>query len=349
MADVQHHPIDEHGGRLRRAAKRYGIPYEQWLDLSTGISPHGWAVGAIPPQVWQRLPEEDDGLEQAMQAYFGTSDVLPVAGSQTVIQALPRLRSPGRVAVLSPAYAEHAKAWQAAGHTVVALVAADVDPVLPSLDVLVVVNPNNPTGETQEPARLRAWHAQLSRRGGWLVVDEAFADAQPSTRVVGHAERNLVVLRSLGKFWGLAGLRVGFVLAAPELLALIGAWLGPWQVSHPGRWIATQALTDHRWIETTRSRLRHDSARLTALLGAHDLPATGFCPLFRWVPTREPLPLYDAFARRGILIRAFPEHGGVRLGLPGCEKQWSRLADALPSIVRDLDRPLAQLPEQRAR
>ena len=161
----------EHGGRLRAAAQRYGIPLEDWLDLSTGIAPYGWELPAVPRSAWTRLPETDDGLEQAARDYYGAVSLLPVAGSQAAIQALPRLRGHSRVGILAPTYAEHAAAWRREGHCVTKLSEGAVHRALPQLDVLLLVNPNNPTGRLVEPARLLDWHEELAERGGWLVVD----------------------------------------------------------------------------------------------------------------------------------------------------------------------------------
>lgn len=166
----------EHGGRLRKAALQYGVPEADWLDLSSGLAPWPWPIPEIPLRAWARLPETDDGLEQAACEYYGATQVLPVPGSQAAIQLLPRLRRAGKVGVLSPCYAEHAEAWRRAGYIVREVLEQEVDFFLDSLDVLVVVNPNNPTGLSLPPQRLLDWHARLAERGGWLVVDEAFMD-----------------------------------------------------------------------------------------------------------------------------------------------------------------------------
>jgi cobalamin biosynthesis protein CobC len=346
MTDPRLLALTAHGGCLQRAAALYEIPLPQWMDLSTGINPHGWTVGAIPQTVFARLPEEEDGLTAVMRGYFGislgisfgTCDVLAVAGSQSAIQALPWMRERGRVAVRVPTYSEHATAWRKAGHDVVAIDMssdehAEVDSLLDEVDVLVVVNPNNPTGETLPADLLLQWHERLSRRGGWLVVDEAFVDADPSASVARHAGKHLIVLRSLGKFWGLAGVRMGFVLAEGALLDRLRERLGPWQVNNPARWIARAALTDEAWMTKARIRLHEDGARLHVLLAAHGLLSRGGCPLFRWIPTQNVALLFDAFARRGILIRALPHAGGVRLGLPGPEVEWTRLEAVLGDVM----------------
>ena len=209
----------EHGGGLRVAAEQYGIPLSDWLDLSTGINPQGWPVTPVPGTVWQRLPEADDGLEAAAAAYYGAESLLPVAGSQAAIQALPRLRALGRIGVLSPSYAEHAHAWRRAGHQVELLSADRLDTAIAQLDTLVLAHPNNPTGVRFPVDALLDWRARLAARGGWLVVDEAFMDATPEDSLAGQTGLpGLIVLRSLGKFFGLAGARVGFALAEPALL-----------------------------------------------------------------------------------------------------------------------------------
>lgn len=222
----------EHGGRLRKAALQYGIAEADWLDLSSGLAPWPFPIPEIPLRAWARLPETDDGLEQAACEYYGATHVLPVAGSQAAIQLLPRLRRTGKVGVLSPCYAEHAEAWRRAGYIVREVLEQEVDFFLESLDVLVVVNPNNPTGLSLTPQRLLDWHARLAQRGGWLVVDEAFMDITPQLSLASQAHQvGLIVLRSFGKFFGLAGVRLGFVLAERNLLKLLAEQVGPWAVS----------------------------------------------------------------------------------------------------------------------
>jgi cobalamin biosynthetic protein CobC len=321
----------EHGGRLLAAARAYGIPAADWLDLSTGVNPHGWPVPVVPAEVWRRLPEDDDELVDAARRYYGVPHILPVAGSQAAIMALPGLHRPGRVGMLQPSYAEHAHAWRRHGHEVLPWTQ---DRGVAGLDALVLVQPNNPTGAHFTVEQLLRWHAELAARGGWLLIDEAFVDAVPETSVLPHCPRpGLIVLRGLGKFFGLAGARVGFVLAEQALLDALHETLGPWTLPGPSRWIARQALADREWQTAMRGRLHAASARLAELLAAHGLRPDGGTALFQWLATPQAEAIQHALGRRGILIRRFAEPASLRFGLPGAESEWQRLADALAEIA----------------
>lgn len=316
--------MPEHGGRLRAASRQWNIPLEAWLDLSTGIAPWPYPVAPIPVTAWQRLPEDDDGLEAAARACYGAAHVLPVAGSQAAIQALPRLYPPGRVALPHPLYAEHGAAWRAAGHTLVGRDAA--------CEVAVLCNPNNPDGQCHSSDFLRTRLPPLRL----LLVDEAFMDATPDGSLAALAgtpgAENLVVLRSLGKFFGLAGARVGFALGAPELLGRLAALLGPWSVAHPARHLAQVALADTAWQARQRQRLQAASARLARLLCTAGLDASRGTACFRYVETAQAPAWQAALARRGILVRRFEQPAALRVGLPADATQWSRLTRALQEI-----------------
>ncbi|HSI94456.1 MAG TPA: threonine-phosphate decarboxylase CobD [Methylophilaceae bacterium] len=317
----------EHGGKLAAAAREHGIPLDKWVDLSTGIHPVGYPVPPIPPECWLRLPEEEDGLMPTAADYYATRNLLPCAGSQAAIQALPLLRASSRVGVLSPTYAEHAHAWRQAGHAVE--IQADYEPG--NLDVLVLANPNNPTGRLVPAATLLEWHAELASRGGWLVVDEAFMDATPEFTLSAHAGLpGLIILRSLGKFFGLAGIRAGFVLAWPELLVSLQERLGPWSVAHPTRWVAQQALANHAWQAEQRIWLVQQSQQLAELLTRHDLAPGGGTALFQWVKNPNAENIHHQLARLGILTRLFTETSSLRFGLPADERAWTKLDYLLP-------------------
>ena len=326
----------EHGGRLRKAAREYGIAEADWLDLSSGLAPWPFAVPDIPLRAWARLPETDDGLEQAACDYYGAAQVLPVAGSQMAIQLLPRLRRIGKVGVLSPCYAEHAEAWRRSGYIVREVLEQEVDFFLDSLDVLVVVNPNNPTGLSLDPSRLLDWHAKLAQRGGWLVVDEAFMDNTPNLSLAPFADQvGLIVLRSFGKFFGLAGVRLGFVLAERRLLKLLAEQVGPWAVSGPTRVVGQACLLDTEGHTRQRLRTEVASERLARLLAQQGFAPHGGCALFQWLITERAEAMHEFMARRGILLRLFTHNSSLRFGLPADEADWARLAQAFEAYAKE--------------
>jgi len=333
-------PPIRHGGNLLAAVHRYGRAEADWLDLSTGIHPDGYPVPALPASAWQRLPQDGDGLAELAAQAFGAPQALPVAGSQAAIRTLPGLLRPGRVGIAALGYSEYAPAFAAAGHTVVSLDEADFAraDLADALDHLVVVNPNNPTARLLPPATLLRWHAALAGRGGTLLVDEAFIDCLPAASVAAHSgTEGLVVLRSIGKFYGLAGIRCGFVLAHQPLLDALHERLGHWTVSGPARAVARHALADRQWQEANRAQLRLSGARLGTLLARHGLTAVVH-PLFCWVPHAEALALHEALARDGIWTRYFEAAGGclpgLRLGLPPDRPEsWQRLDAALAALA----------------
>lgn len=325
-----------HGGNLHEAAKRYGIPYAQWLDLSTGINPHGYPVPPVPADAWRRLPDDGDDFSTCAARYYGAPDaahVLPVAGSQAAIRALPTLLPRARVGIAPLTYGEYAPAFERAGHEVVPL---DVDREnLPdALTHVIVANPNNPTAAHLSAARLLQWHAQLRTRGGTLLVDEAFADTMPSASLAAstHCE-GLIVLRSPGKFFGLAGVRAGFVLGAPALLDALNHALGAWTVSGPARHAVKAAFADDAWQRQMRIRLDADSARLARLLHAQGFNTRG-TPLFAWTVDPRAAALHDALARRGVWTRLFTSSESVRFGLPASEAEWTRFDETLRGAVQ---------------
>ena len=323
----------EHGGRLRAAAGEFGIALSDWLDLSTGIAPYGFDLPAIPAETWMRLPETDDALASAARDYYRAESLLPVAGSQAAIQVLPQLRRPSQVGIVSPCYGEHAQAWRREGHRLVEFSEGGIPRVLDHLDVLVVVNPNNPTGRLMAPGRLLDWHAQLSSRGGWLIVDEAFIDPSPAQSLAMHSPLpGLIVLRSFGKFFAMAGARLGFVLAEPSLLGQLDEALGPWPIAGPSRLVGTALLSDQCAQRVQRKRLLADSERLARLLSAYALRPTGGCGLFQWVATDESNRLYAFLAGQGILVRRYRHPSSLRFGLPPDEQGWARLATALATF-----------------
>lgn len=322
----------EHGGNLSAAVAQYKIPLENWLDLSTGINPCHYPIPEIPAHLWRNLPNDDDGLILAAVQYYGCQALLPTSGSQAALQTLPKLRSACKVAMLNPMYQEHAHAWQRYGHQVVRFSDLNDADVINSADVVLVCNPNNPTGKQFAPQNLLQLHATLAKRGGWLIVDEAFMDATPEYSIAKHTHVDgLFVLRSLGKFFGLAGARVGFLLAAPAQLQQIKEELGPWTIAGASRHIAMRALQDCTWQQNTRVTLANNSQRLASLLTQYGLKPAGGTALFQYIATEAANHIHSQLAQQGVWVRKFTEQPALRFGLPD-DNRWQQLEQALQNL-----------------
>ncbi|WP_235913740.1 threonine-phosphate decarboxylase CobD [Teichococcus coralli] len=323
----------EHGGRLAEARRHFVGAPEPFIDLSTGINPVSWPLPPWPPEAFTRLPEpgEEEALREAAAAAYGvpaTGCVAAAPGTQLLIQLLPRLFPLPQLRILGPTYAEHAACWRAAG-TVVREVAE-----LEALDGpggALLCNPNNPDGRRHAPAVLLALADRLAARGGFLVVDEAFADLEPEALGCASAlpHPGLILLRSFGKSYGLAGLRLGFALAAPARVAAIRAVLGPWAVSGPALAAGRAALADAPWRRAAAARLEEEVVRLDARLAAAGLRVCGGTRLFR-LAEGEAAFWHGRLGRAGILTRRFADMPHwLRFGLPGDPAAWARLEQAL--------------------
>lgn len=323
----------EHGGRLGAARRHFPGAPEPFLDLSTGINPIPWPVPPLPPEAFTRLPEPEAeaALRAVAAAAYGATDPAMLAaapGTQLLIQLLPRLFPQPALRVLSPTYAEHAACWRAAG-TVVTEVAEFA--ALDGPGAALLCNPNNPDGRRHTLEDLCALADRMAARGGLLVVDEAFAELEPDTpgaaALLPHPA--LILLRSFGKSHGLAGVRLGFALAAPERAAAIRAALGPWAVSGPALAIGRAALADTAWREAAAARLAADAIRLDALLHGAGLRVLGGTRLFR-LAEGDAAAWHARLGQAGILVRRFSgQPRWLRFGLPGEESAWARLAAAL--------------------
>jgi cobalamin biosynthetic protein CobC len=317
----------DHGGNLDVAVQRFGGRLEDWIDLSTGINRRPYPVGELQLHHWSALPSraELEALhEAARNAYRTSARVLAVAGAQAAIQMLPYLSQPGRARILAPTYNEYAPSLATAGWQVEEV--GEVD-ALSGADLAIVVNPNNPDGRAHDPSALLALASRVKR----LVIDESFADAAPAMSLAAEAARpGLLILRSFGKFYGLAGLRLGFVLGAEREIAAIAGMAGPWPVSGAAIEIGRRALLDRDWANATRERLARDSSRLDALAQAAGWKLVGGTPLFRLYDTGDARAAQERLARAKIWSRIFEARSGwLRLGLPGDEAEWSCIAAAL--------------------
>lgn len=316
--------VRDHGGNLDAAQARYGGG--PWVDLSTGINRVPWPVPPMPGDVLTALPKAPAMaalLAAARTAYGTAAPIVALAGAQAAIQLVPRLSVPGRARVLGPTYNEHAAALRQAGWQVEEVTRPEA---LPGADLAVLVNPNNPDGRLLTSAALRALAGQVGR----LVVDESFADADPAASVAAHAGTDgLIVLRSFGKFYGLAGLRLGFALGPAADIALMAAMAGPWAVSGPAIHAGTLALADTGWAAATRARLAEDAARMDRLAQGRGWSLVGGTALFRLYDTPSAGEAQADLARHRVWSRIFPWSPTlIRLGLPGGEAEWAQVAPA---------------------
>jgi cobalamin biosynthetic protein CobC len=338
-----------HGGDLRRATETFGNPVSGWLDLSTGISPWVYPVPPLPEDIWHRLPYNQDALIKAAADYYACSmhHVTAVPGSQTAIRNIPTLLSAATVALPLLGYQEHRYAWEKAGHKIVVYQSyqelLDLLIVQPEMHV-IVINPNNPTGELWDALQLKAIGERLAE-GFHLIVDEAFMDIVSSPMLFSAAplitdHEQILVLRSIGKFFGLAGLRLGFVLGNNILAKKLYKELNPWGVSHPAIWLGEKALSDKVWQREQKRRLSGQSEQLVSLLKesryvTHASSRITSTDLFLTLTgCADSLHhLYTDAAKQGILFRYErikghydngKEMAWLRMGLPG--KDWSRLS-----------------------
>ncbi|MDO5705914.1 MAG: threonine-phosphate decarboxylase CobD, partial [Paracoccus sp. (in: a-proteobacteria)] len=310
----------DHGGNIDAAMAAFGG--DGWIDLSTGINRCPYPVGDLPAEVWQALPTEAarQRLIAAAAGWFGCAPerVLPVAGASAAIQLLPRQGAPGRAVVLRPTYNEHAASLRAAGWAVDEVAGPDR---MAGADLAVIVNPNNPDGREWTPQAVAALAAQV----GHLVVDESFADPRPDLSVAGLELPNVTVMRSFGKFWGLAGLRLGFVIAAPDRLAALAEAAGPWAVNGPALEVGARALADRAWADDALVYLSEATLRLDALALRAGWQVPGGTHLFRLYEVPDAGAVQAALARARIWTRVFPYSARwLRMGVPG-RGEWDRV------------------------
>lgn len=330
-----------HGGGLDTAIAIHGGSRDSWLDFSTGINPRGWPVPDIDPGVWQRLPDHGlrEALSHAARDYYsvnGDFDIHIGNGTQSIIQILPRfLGSELTVKIVGPTYEEHFHCWQSQGHQV-AYTDGLAGLVNESCDVGIVVNPNNPDGKRWTPEEIIHAAERLNGRGGFLIVDEAFADVDPEGSVAGSGQKNIIVLKSLGKFFGLAGVRLGFAISTSEIIAQLDQLAGPWATSGPALYLGTLALQDRHWIETAREWIEEASQRQADMLTRLGFDLVANIGLFMMITTPHAKAIELGLKSRHILVRDFEyQNQWIRFGLCKSQDERNRLRNALSDILSE--------------
>jgi cobalamin biosynthetic protein CobC len=327
-----------HGGRLGEAKRRFPGAPEPWIDLSTGINPAPYPAPSASWEARTRLPDPEElaALEAAAAQAFGVKPecVLATPGEEAAIRLLAAAIPAARVGVVEPTYAGHRQAWRGAGAEVVSVRRSALDMAPANLDVLAVVNPNNPDGASASPDMLVELAEAMAARGGWLIVDEAFVETVPQLNVSSRVGPDwtlprLVALRSFGKFYGLPGLRLGFVTGHPELIVRLRRRLGDWPVSADAIIAGRHAYADAAWAEATRERLAEGARRLDRLLAGAGFEIVGGCNLFRLAAADDAPARFIRLAQAGILTRPFTdEPRWLRFGAPA-QDHWPRLEAAL--------------------
>lgn len=321
-----------HGGGIAAAARAYGNAAADWLDLSTGINPVPPALPRFDPQLFHRLPDADlfDEARRAAGLFYGSGDVRPIAaaGTQPLIRMLAAKAEKGRVAILSPTYGEYRAVFAAAGHAV------DEITTLPHLTadhrVVIVVNPNNPDGRLYSKADLLALSFDLAERGAMLIVDEAFGEMQPEASLAGVVAHHphLVVLKSFGKFFGFAGVRLSFAIAGGDHAAALQDGLGPWPVSGPALALARHCFDLD--ASAMRRAIWQQARALEAVLSGAGLRVAANAGLFLLVQQPRAAALHAHLCGHSILTRIFDyRNDWVRIGLPGDRAGLERLQAAL--------------------
>ncbi|ODS23951.1 hypothetical protein AB835_06205 [Candidatus Endobugula sertula] len=335
----------KHGGNVGEAAKTYGQPEAGWLDLSTGISPWMYPIPDIPQQLWRTLPYQNEHFWRVIAEYYQVTPeiITAVAGSQGAIRQMPYLLEPESVAIPAIGYKEHQYSWERAGHRVCLYQSwGELENLLDQGEVThcVVINPNNPSAEYVDNTVIEAIYRSVS---GYLIIDEAFMDVDERCSFIPYlpksmvANNRLIILRSVGKFFGLAGIRLGFALGCGELIESLRAAVYPWAVNSPALYIAECALSDVAWQQKQRLRIRDQESQLLTLLtsklprSCHIVSAGLFVSIFG--PSDTLMPIYQQAVRHAILLREdrlLDQCMWLRVGLPG--EQYNRLANFIEAL-----------------
>ncbi|WP_436358004.1 threonine-phosphate decarboxylase CobD [Brevundimonas sp. CEF1] len=324
-----------HGGGLLKAAAACPDAPRPWLDLSTGINPEPWRGPRAAEAELNRLPDPGAlvALEAVAASAFGCAPdrMAATAGAEAAIRLLPLLLGVRSVEIVGPTYGAHAESWRAAG-VATRLIAAD-QAAASQAGVLVIVNPNNPDGRLTRRADLIAMARARSAVGRWLVVDESFIECAPDDSVSDVVEPGLIVLRSFGKFYGLAGVRLGFMLAAPDLVQHLRALLGDWPVGADALTMGRGAYADLDWRARTERALAERTDRLDDLLAEAGFQIVGGTSLFRMTRTPHAARWFQHLCEAGILTRPFAHTpDGLRFGVP-TERDFPRLQRALEAFA----------------
>lgn len=320
-----------HGGDIISASARYFVPLARWIDLSTGLNPASYPCDDVPSSAYQHLPYLQPSFLQAASSYYGSEQSIALIGSQMLIQNLPLCVTKKAVLLPSAGYSEHRQSWQQAEFELNEYPAFDTEKAVASIDQqlalnnqqhVVVINPNNPTGLLIDPKQLISWANALATDCN-MIVDEAFIDMEPEQSVLSYQwPNNMLVLRSFGKFFGLAGIRIGFAFCRGVLKQRIEKQLGLWMINGPAQYLATKAMQDTHWQQAARLQIPQ-AALLTQnlfapLINSIEIPWRMHQPLFSsyQMSLKKALAVQDFFAKSGVLIRVIAlDNSAINAGI----------------------------------
>ena len=329
-----------HGGQLDAAIATYGGEKENWLDLSTGINPNPYPITDLPGEIWHRLPDRaaEDALLRVARSYYQVPDgfgIVAANGTQALIELLPKILKSQSIDIVSPTYGEHEHAWLKSGCHVELIDNLEKNSLL--ANAIVVVNPNNPDAKSYQRETLRDLAKEMAKRHGFLIIDEAFCDADPDISLIPHMENNVLIYRSFGKFFGLAGLRLGFLIGNPTIIHQMENLLGPWCVSGPALELGTRAFTDDVWIKNTRLQLTLSSKKQSELLQQRGFEICGQNPLFTYVDHPAAKDIFKKLLQNQILVRKFPKMATkLRFGLCKNADELARLDHVLANVMTEV-------------
>ncbi|MBL0385818.1 threonine-phosphate decarboxylase [Tumebacillus sp. ITR2] len=334
---TQSEPIETfgHGGDLWTAEKRLGVPREKLLDFSANINPLG-----PPPSVWQAIHDnlatitaypdaKSRELKSALAARYHQSvkKISVGNGAAEILYGILRTLLPKTVGLVYPCFSEYAESAAVVGAKLHGVYAREEDDFVPSrtellaaceeVDVFIVGHPNNPNGRLVPMEWLREMAVRLRERERFLLVDEAFLDFVPEApTLLQELEEfpNVILLRSMTKFFSIPGLRLGFAFASPELTERIERELPPWRVNALAQGVGIAGVQDHdfeartvEWLREERPFLRNE---LEALPGVKTYGGLVNFVLFRC----ETPDLQEKVGRLGVLIRNCAGYPGLGSG-----------------------------------
>lgn len=356
--------IQVHGGNRLEISRRYAIAEDAIIDFSSNINPLG-CPSSVRPLVRNGvalLTAYPDShcleLREALAAAWGCSSQHIIAGngSTELIHLLPRVLRPRRALIFTPTFSEYEASLRAAGcaiHTIslrdgegFRMPAREAISFLPRVDVLYLCNPNNPTGTLAEPNLLAALLAAAEKQKVLVVVDEAFMDFAPDHSLVRSAGRrnNLLVLRSMTKFFGIPGIRLGYLVGPPQLIKRLYRHKEPWTVNTLAQKIGIACMAEHRFAAETRRFVAAERAylfsRLQSIPGLQPIPSAANYLLLKITCRRlSSAIVYEELARRGILVRdcrSFKGMGARYIRVAVKRRRENRLLlAALKEVVED--------------